>query len=346
MKFKTFISETADVSFGPLRLTSGEKLEEVTLRYERVGPADAPVILNCHALTGNHIAVGIADNPGWWRGLVGSDKYIDTDHYQVLTFNVLGGCHGSTGPASINPETKSKYGCGFPAITVRDMVHAQYHALQQLNITRLKAVIGGSLGGMQVLEWGLLYPDMMEKLIVLAATPVFSDYGIAFNHIASTAIKRDPHWNDGNYTPDDTINGLALARMIGILTYRTSELFTERFDRKQSDDDFDVQSYLNYQGQKLVNRFDPNSYLYLLDAMNWHDIGHNRGGWQEAASQIRKPTLLLSYDKDLIYEPKRIKSFADILPNSTYHHTETNFGHDGFLTEYEKWGPIVREFLI
>ncbi|WP_246202489.1 homoserine O-acetyltransferase MetX [Virgibacillus doumboii] len=345
MNSKTIISKTADVSLGPLRLTSGEQLEQVTLRYELVGPADAPVILVCHALTGNHLAVGTADNPGWWRGLIGPDSYIDTDHYQVLTFNVLGGCHGSTGPASINPETNESYTCDFPAITVRDMVHAQYRALQQLNITRLEAVIGGSLGGMQVLEWGILYPDIIEKLIVLAATPVFSDYGIAFNHIASTAIKQDPHWNNGDYQTDDSFDGLALARMIGMITYRTSDLFTERFNRNQTNNDFDVVSYLNYQGQKLVNRFDPNSYLYLLDTMNQHDIGFNRGGWREAASQLNKPTLLLSYDKDLIYEPKQIKTLADMLPDSTYHHIETNFGHDGFLTEFEKWGHIVNDFL-
>lgn len=345
MKTKTIRTKTEDVSFGPLHLTSGEQLEQVRLRYELVGPVNAPVILVCHALTGNHQTVGTLDEPGWWSGLIGHEKYIDTNHYQVLTFNVLGGCHGSTGPASINPETNEYYNCSFPAVTVRDMVNAQYYALQQLEITELTAVIGGSLGGMQVLEWGFLYPNVMEKLVVLAATPTFSDYGIAFNHIASTAIRQDPHFNNGNYTPDDSLNGLALARMIGLITYRTSDLFAERFDRKQTNQDFEVTSYLNYQGQKLINRFDPNSYLYLLDAMNQHDIGNHRGGWQKAASQLNKTTLLLSFDKDLIYEPKQIKTFADSLPNSLYQHIGTNFGHDGFLTEYGKWGHIVQEFL-
>ncbi len=214
--------QTGSISIGPFQTESGDTIADVTMAYERSGPADAPVILVCHALTGNHLAIGTETNPGWWSGLIGSDKPINTDHYRVLTLNVLGGCDGSTGPASTNPRTGSAYACDFPPITVRDMVHAQHQAMKKLGITEAEAVIGGSLGGMQVLEWGLLYPNFMEKLIVLAATPVFSDYGIAFNHIASTAIRQDPNWQSGHY---DAVNGLAVARMVGMVTYRSPDLF-------------------------------------------------------------------------------------------------------------------------
>lgn len=335
----------ADLSFGPLLLASGKMIESVTLRYERVGPPDAPVILVCHALTGNYRTVGTIETPGWWSGLIGPDQYIDTTKFQVLTFNVLGGCNGSTGPLTINPKTNTPYGLSFPKITIRDMVTAQYMALQKLNIKKLFAVIGGSLGGMQVLEWGLIYPDMMDKLIALAVTPVFSDYGIGFNHLAETAIKNDPAWNHGSYSPSEPLQGLALARMVGMVTYRSANLFAERFGRQKTETSYSVSSYLDYQGKKLARRFDPNSYLYLLNAMNHHDIGHDRGGWETASLSLQKPILLISYEKDLIYEPQTIRAFAEKLPRCTYFHVRTNFGHDGFLTEFQNWGEVVRYFL-
>src|SRR5699024_10911743 len=163
-----------EISFGPLPLTSGEELADVTLSYELVGPSEAPVILVCHALTGNHHTVGNTELPGWWNGLIGPGKYFDTEKYQVLTFNVLGGCNGSTRTISKKPGIEISYQADFPVITVRDMVHAQYMALEKMGISTVKAIIGGSLGGMQVMEWGLLYPSLMEKLIIIAATPVFS----------------------------------------------------------------------------------------------------------------------------------------------------------------------------
>ncbi|WP_163969430.1 homoserine O-acetyltransferase MetX [Oceanobacillus halotolerans] len=338
-------STVEDISVGPLQLTSGETLHHVTLRYERVGPRQGPTILVCHALTGNHYTVGNESTPGWWSGLIGQGKHIDTTQFQVLTFNVLGGSDGSTGPLSINPNTKESYRMNFPEITVQDMVHAQFKALQKLEIKELAAIIGGSLGGMQVMEWGLLYPNMTDKLIILAATPYFSDYGIAFNHIAAEAIRKDPQWNGGNYDKHKPLNGLEIARMVGMVTYRSPQLFAQRFDRNHTNNQYDVMSYLNYQGDKLANRFDPNSYLILLNAMNHHDIGKNRGGWEHAAKKISQSILLLSYDKDLVYEPHVIQQFASNLPNTSYHHIATDFGHDGFLTEFSKWGGLVKQFL-
>lgn len=301
------VSEVDNISIGPLRLTSGENLSDVSLRYERVGPVGAPVILVCHALTGNHRTVGEKKNPGWWSGLIGEDSYINTDAFQVITFNVLGGCDGSTGPLSKDPETQEMYQSSFPEISIRDMVKAQSLALEKLNISELHAVIGGSLGGMQVFEWGLSYPHRVNKLIILAATPVFSDYGIAFNHIAETAIKNDPKWKKGLYKKEDALPGLEVARMIGMVTYRSPDLFTKRFKRRKPHNRFEVTSYLNYQGEKLTKRFDANSYLCLLQAMNQHDIGAGHNCWQQACQKLTMPTLMLSFDKDLIYEPLKIE---------------------------------------
>src|SRR5699024_1664936 len=181
------------------------------------------------------------------------------------------------------------------------MVHAQYMALEKMGISTIKAIIGGSLGGMQVMEWGLLYPSLVEKLIIIAATPVFSSYGIAFNHIAANSIKQDPNWKSGYYTGDDLpLKGLELARKVGMVTYRTPNLFRKRFDNEKRPE---VIPYLDYQGKKLSTRFDPNSYLTLLEAMNSHDIGFGRGDWKHAAKSFQHPILMLSFKNDLIYEP-------------------------------------------
>ncbi|MFD2209859.1 homoserine O-acetyltransferase [Virgibacillus halophilus] len=328
-----------------MNLESGVLLEDVILQYERAGLCDGPVVLVCHALTGNHATTGTEDIPGWWSGLIGEGRSIDTTTYQVVTFNVLGGCDGSTGPTSINPKTGQRYRSDFPAITVRDMVHAQYKALRALGILKIHTVIGGSLGGMQVQEWALLYPEQIERAIILAATPTLSDYGIAYNHIARTAITSDPAWQNGFYQNNERLRGLEIARMVGMVSYRSAPLFAERFQRNHSGDDFEINAYLDYQGEKLCTRFDANSYLCLLAAMDQHDIGHTRGGWKKAAASFTVPMLAISFAHDLIYEPVQIKAFASHVPDCTYHHVETTFGHDGFLTEYEKWGDVVQQFV-
>ncbi|WP_236687109.1 homoserine O-acetyltransferase MetX [Ornithinibacillus californiensis] len=334
-----------EVNIGSLCLDSGIELPAVTLRYERVGPVDAPTILVCHALTGNHLTIGTPDEPGWWSGLVGYDLPVDTTKFQVITFNVLGSCYGSTGPSTINPFTNELYRMRFPKITIRDMVRAQHAALMKIGIPKLHAVIGGSLGGMQAFEWGLLYPSMVERLILLATTPSLSDYGIAYNHIAERVIKSDSLWRDGNYDNTEQIQGLEIARMIGLVTYRSASLFSERFGRQRREDNFSVASYLDYQGKKITQRFDPNSYLYLLDAMNSHDIGYGRGGWKEACQHYVCPILSISYENDLIYEPRSIAEFTSVTPNCSYHHVHTIYGHDGFLVEFDKWGPLIHDFI-
>ncbi|WP_273000185.1 homoserine O-acetyltransferase MetX [Hydrogenibacillus schlegelii] len=350
--------EVGTVSIGALRLESGRVLPEVHLAYERVGPRDGPTVLVCHALTGNHIAVGTDENPGWWAGLIGSGKPIDTDRYQVVTFNVLGGCDGSTGPTSIDPETGRPYGPEFPFVTVRDMVRAEYLALRRLGIDRLHAVIGGSLGGMQALEWGVMYPEYMDLLFPIAVTPWLSDYAIAFNAIGRLAILSDPAWNGGHYDPAHPPKaGMIIARMAGMITYRSAEQFNNRFNRAERDGwgnrhdevSFQVESYLIHHGEKLARRFDANSYLYLLKAMDTHDLGRGRGGIEEAIKRIRARVVAISYRGDLLYPPQEIAAFVRRLRangvEASFYEVDTLYGHDGFLTEFGKWGPIVREQL-
>lgn len=340
------------VSLENLELESGEMLTGVELAYERVGNQDGEIILVCHALTGNQFTVGTDVNPGWWSGLVGADKYIDTNRYQVITFNVLGGCSGSTGPLSINQYTGNQYKNSFPFVTVRDMVHAQVRALNKLGIDRVRAVIGGSLGGMQVLELGLLYPSFADLIIPLAVTPFHSDYGVAFNTIARRAIMDDPAWNNGDYREGETLKGLELARMVGMVTYRTDKLFNQRFNKERKivgnqEEEFQVESYLTYQGIKLARRFDANSYLRLLHAMDHHDIGRSRDGWKNAFRLIESKVIFLSYSGDLLFPPSLIKEMADELQQlgktTKFHEIETDFGHDGFLAEYSKWGDNIRK---
>ncbi|MGD7045062.1 homoserine O-acetyltransferase MetX [Jeotgalibacillus proteolyticus] len=337
------------LKIGPLILESGKVLPDVTLRYERVGNPELPAVLICHALTGSHQTVGTEEEPGWWRGFVGYDSPVDLQQYQAITFNVVGGCSGSSGPASTDGENKP-YRLSFPFITVRDMVHAQYKALEKLGVSHVRAVVGGSLGGMQALEWGILYPDFMDQLFILAATPALSDYGIAFNRIGIHAIEQDPRWNGGNYEEASDVKGFEVARMVGLVTYRSPSLFTNRFSReeKPAEDDrpyYQVESYLRYQGEKITRRFDPNSYLYLLYAMNGHDIGRGRGGIQKAANLIQAEVVGVGFTGDLLYPPDEIHSFIQFTSKGFFHEVETAFGHDGFLVEYEKWGPIIRGHL-
>ncbi|PKR86244.1 homoserine O-acetyltransferase MetX [Heyndrickxia camelliae] len=333
------------VRIGSMKLENGEFLN-IELAYERCGPEDAPVILVCHALTGNQFTIGTEREPGWWSGLIGYRKYIDINQWQVITFNVLGGCDGSTGPLSIQPDSQEPYRSEFPSITIRDMVHAERLALNQLGIQKLKAVIGGSLGGMQVLEWGVMYPDDVEQLFVLASTPFLSDYGIAFNRIGIAAIEGDPNFKNGYYQFSHEVKGFEVARMVGMVTYRSPKLFSQRFNRKsQSDNFYSVESYLHYQGEKLAKRFDVNSYLVLLKAMNSHDIGRGRGGITKAASTIKAHVTGIGFEHDLIYPCEDIEAFIEAVEKGDFYKVPTDFGHDGFLVEFEKWGYLIQHAL-
>jgi homoserine O-acetyltransferase/O-succinyltransferase len=340
------------VKIGDFALESGQVITDAELAYEITGNTKGPVLLLCHALTGNQHAYGSEEEPGWWRGLIGHEGYIDTNLYQVITFNVLGGCSGSTGPAKVNPETGKPYHKTFPFVTVRDMVRAQRQALDVLAVPRLFAVLGGSLGGMQAMEWAVQYPYFMEKVFIFAATPFLSDYGVGFNRMAIHAIVNDPVYRSGRRAEGERLVGLEIARMAGLLTYRQPKLFNERFQREVRETDiegkpyFQVDSYLNYQGEKLTKRFDVDSYLTLLYAMNAYDIGDKLGGWKRAASQIQAEVHAFGYEGDLLYPPEVIEGFVKHTRYGTFYSIETDFGHDGFLVEFEKWGPYVKNALV
>ncbi|MBM7622263.1 homoserine O-acetyltransferase [Bacillus tianshenii] len=349
-----FKAITGSVRIDRLELVNGEVLDKVEIAYEQVGNKNGELIIVCHALTGNQFAKGTETEKGWWHSFIGPESYIDTNDYQVITMNVLGGCNGSTGPTSLNPDTGERYGRDFPSVTVRDMVHAQYLALRMLGYEKAKAVIGGSLGGMQVLEWGILYPDYADILIPMAVTPYFTDYALAFNCIGRRAIMTDPLWNNGNYRENEMLNGLEIARMVGLVTYRSAGLFNHRFnrERKHTEDsvtEYQVDSYMKYQGEKFTRRFDANCYLSLLEAMDQFDIGWDRGGWRQALSQIKSSVCMIGFSKDLLYPTSMIRETVEELKahgkSASYVEVETEFGHDGFLVEFDKWGFEVKRLL-
>lgn len=350
-KSKSIQPVTGDVHIGEFTTELGVTIPEVIISYERAGPLDAPIILVCHALTGNQHSVGTVHSPGWWSGLIGEGKNVDTKKWQVITMNVLGGCNGSTGPLSKNQEGKT-YGANFPFISVRDIVRSQHFSLKKLGIQQVHAIIGGSLGGMQVLEWGIMFPEFAKILFPLATSPYLSDFGIAFNTISRFAITNDPNWKEGK--PDV---GLSIARMIGMISYRSREQFNNRFSREEregwgeahGEKAYQIESYLHYQGEKFVNRFDANSYLFLLKAMDRHDIGRDRGGWLQALQSITTKVVAISYKGDLIYPPEILEQLVEVVkenvPSSKHIEVNTVYGHDGFLVEYEKWGHLIEEEL-
>jgi len=340
-----------------LALECGEVLRQVEIGYTTSGTYNSEqsnAILVCHALTGDSQAVGDGEKTGWWDGLIGPGKAIDTDYYYVICTNVLGGCYGTTGPASMNTETKEPYATHFPVVTIRDMVRAQYKLIEQLGISHLYAVIGGSMGGMQVYEWAVEYPQMMDVVIPVATCAQLSAMAIAYNDVARQAICNDPDWNNGHYYPQlGPIRGLATARMVGMITYRTAELFEERFGRAHQgtvhadlvDTTFEVESYLRYQGDKLVQRFDANSYLYLLKAMDTHDIGRGRDGIENALSRIKAKVVCIAISNDLLYPIPHQLWLSSTLKQQgkdvDFFAIDSVFGHDGFLVEMDKMAQLV-----
>lgn len=340
------------VHLGPFRLECGEVLPEVTIAYEKAGNIDTDqVILVCHALTGDTHAVGDETDPGWWDGLIGVGKYIDLQKYAIITMNVLGGCGGSTGPASIDPRTHREYGSRFPKVTIRDMVRAQYEALEKLGIDHVKAVIGGSMGGMMTMEWAVMYPEYMEKCIPIATGATLSTMSMAYNEIGRRAIMEDPEFKEGDYYPGKgPVQGLSIARMLGMVTYRTNPLFEQRFaGQNVPNKQALVESYLHYQGKKLVNRFDANTYLRFLDAMDHHDVGRGRGGLEEAVKNISAQVLTIGIKEDIYFPVRQQREFHHICQlagiNSTYHEFSSDYGHDAFLVEYQLFGQQIQQFL-
>lgn len=340
----------------------GGRLDEVTVAYETWGTLNANrdnVILVFHALTGDAHAASHpdipGDRPGWWEPVVGPGRPLDTNHYFVICANTLGSCYGTTGPRSIAPDG-NRYNLRFPALTVRDLVNCQLRLLDALGIERVAAVIGGSLGGMQVIEFAAMAPERAERAVVVAASARFHTQGIAYNEVQRRAIMLDPLWNNGDYS-DDAVpaDGIGVARMLGMITFQSDPYMHERFDRMEAtrpsawnefQGRFDVEGYLHHQGTKLARRFDANTYLYLSRAMDTHDIGRNRGGLVEAAARITAKTTVISVSSDILFPVSYVRQTAEIILRNggwaDYFELDSPEGHDAFLKEFARLDPVIR----
>ena len=346
-----------------IKLDSGRILAPITLAYETYGTLNATAsnaILVEHAWTGSaHLAGKLSDKDtkaGWWDSIVGPGRLLDTDRYFVICSNVIGSCFGSTGPASLNPKTGKRYNLTFPVITIRDMVRAQKLLIEELGIRRLLCVMGGSMGGMQVLEWATQHPDAIASAIVLATTPRPSPQAIAFNAIARWAIFNDPNWRKGEYkhNPKD---GLALARGIGHITFLSDESMNAKFGRRFSAKDgqfdffgkFEVERYLDYNGYSFVDRFDANSFLYLAKALDLYDVAWGYESLADAFSQVMAPLQFFAFTSDWLYPSYQTEEMVSCLRELgkpvDYHLIESAYGHDAFLLEYEAFAPMAAEFL-
>lgn len=349
----------------PLALEGGDVLSEVTLAYETWGTLNAEAdnaILICHALTGDsHVTGGgggTYTDEGWWSRIVGPGLAIDTNEFFVVCANVLGGCQGSTGPASINPATGIAYGSTFPQISTRDIVRSQVCLGELLGVDRWFSIVGGSMGGMAVLEWAAMYPDQVRSIAPIATALAASPQQIAWSAVGRLAIANDQHFHNGDYYDKDEGpgRGLAIARQIGFIHYRSDQEWNERFGREPLDrlDRFDswgrfmVESYLDHHGQKFPARFDANSYIVLNRAMDLHDIGRGRGGPSAALASFGGPSMTVSVSTDFLYPRYQQAELAEVLTtagSSCAHHTiESIYGHDGFLVEHDKLATMLSDF--
>jgi homoserine O-acetyltransferase len=349
-------------------LESGARFGPLTLAYETCGLLNeekSNAILILHALSGDsHVAGYYAaddEKPGWWDNMVGPGKGIDTDKYFIVCSNIIGSCMGSTGPCTINPKTVLPYGLDFPVVTIGDMVAAQKALIDHLGIKKLLAVVGGSIGGMQVLEWCVRYPEMLAAAIPLASTTKHSALAIAFNEVARQSIMADPNWNNGEYyfgpKPD---MGLAVARMIGHITYLSDESMRLKFGRRLQDKsdfsfnfdaDFQVESYLRYQGQKFVERFDANSFLYITKAADYYDLEkqHGDGSEVKAFSKMAAAFLVVSFTSDWLYPTYQSRAMVKAMKKNgldvSFCEIEAEWGHDAFLLPNQRLTSVIRGFL-
>jgi homoserine O-acetyltransferase len=372
----------------PLALDCGRQLHPIRIAYETYGtlsPARDNVILVCHALSGDAHAAGYSATPvaagtrdgfraeerdgagarglGWWEGMIGPGKAFDTEKFFVVSTNLLGGCRGTTGPSSPNPETGRTYGSDFPVITVADMVRAERAFLEQLGITRLAAVAGGSLGGMQALEWAVLYGNDVDAIIPIASTHALQPQGVAWNAIARNAITSDPDWQGGHYygTGRAPNAGMGVARMVGHITYLSAQSLGDKFGRRLqfakdiryelTAPEFEVESYLRYQADSFVKRFDANTYLYTSRALTYFDLArqYGKGRLADALRNVSARTLLIAFSSDWLYPPSCSEELAAALrslgKDVELHVIDAPYGHDCFLLEEARQVPIIQQFL-
>lgn len=360
-----------DFTFGEteetaLCLDCGKKLKNVVIRYETYGTLNedhSNAILVEHALTGDaHLAGKHSPDDkksGWWDEVVGPGRPFDTDKFFIVCSNIISGCSGSTGPRSINPDTGRPYNMDFPVVTIGDMVRAQKALMDHLEIKKWLAVAGGSMGGMLALQWAIDYPDAMHSLLAIATSPIISPQSIAFNWVSREAIMTDPMFQNGNYV-EQPQRGLAIARMLAHITYLSDESMTAKFGRKLQFSenytfdfakDFQIESYLNYQGTRFVERFDANSYLYITRAIDYFDISHKANGDLTAAlKDTTCPFLVVSFSSDWLFPAYQSRELVRaLLKNGTpvsYCNIESSYGHDAFLLETKALGNLIQNFLL
>jgi len=325
-------------------LESGIDVPDVQVAFRtwgRLASDGGNAVLVCHALTGS------ADADAWWTGLFGPGKALDPDRDFIVCSNVLAGCYGTSGPIQPHPEDGQPWGSRFPVVTVRDMVRLQAALLDHLGVGELQLVLGPSLGGMQVLEWAASYPERVKAMAPIGVSGRHSAWCIAIGETQRRAIMLDPAWCDGRYAPDrPPRHGLAVARMMAMVSYRSWENFDSRFARKRQDWDnqFAVSSYLNYQGEKLYRRFDANTYVRLTQAMDSHDLARGRKEYAELLAALNMPALIVSVDSDVLYPPREQEELAELLPAARYRLLHTPAGHDGFLIETDALSDMILEF--
>jgi homoserine O-acetyltransferase len=351
----------------PLHLKSGAVLDSYELVYETYGELNedkSNAVLICHALSSNHHVAGYyADDPksiGWWNNMIGPGKAIDTRKFFVVGVNNLGGCHGSTGPASTNPETGKLYGADFPMVTVQDWAATQVQLADYLGIKQFAAIAGGSLGGMQALQWTLDFPDRVKHALVIAAAAKLTAQNIAFNDVARQAIITDPDFHGGDYYSHNTVprRGLRLARMLGHITYLSDHSMAEKFGRELRngplgfgfDVEFEIESYLRYQGDKFADQFDANTYLLMTKALDYFDPAHDfNGNLREAFSVAKSDFLVLSFTTDWRFSPERshaiVKALLDNELNVSYAEITSSYGHDSFLMEDRYYHELVKAYM-
>lgn len=345
-----------------LKLESGQTLGPITLAYETYGTLNKErdnAILIEHALSGDAHAAGFHEDdkdPGWWDSMIGPGKAFDTTKYFVICANVIGGCKGSTGPSSINPKTGKPYALEFPLITISDMVNAQKHLIDHLGIDKLLCVVGGSMGGMQALQWVASHPDKVRSSIPIATTLKHSPQQIAFDEVGRQAVMADPDWREGNYygygQPE---KGLAVARMVGHITYMSDQSMEEKFSRRLKDKsfsfkfitDFEVEGYLRYRGDSFVKRFDANSYLYITKALDYFDL--SGGKLIPSGKTVDTRFLVISFKSDWLYPSYQLQEIVRQLKtrhvDATYCEIKSTYGHDAFLVEVEEQTHLIKHFL-
>ncbi len=349
-----------------MKLQGGTTLGPITIAYETYGELNkdrSNAVLIFHALSGDaHVAGHHSANdskPGWWDDAVGPGKAFDTDKHFIICSNVIGGCRGSSGPATINPHTAKPYGLSFPVVTIGDMVEAQRLLIDHLGIDQLLSVTGGSMGGMQALQWTVSYPQRVKSAMILASTARVSPQSIAFDEVARQAIYADPNWNNGDYYEGNPPNaGLAVARMIGHITYLSDASMRDKFGRRlQSKEkygyefatEFAVESYLKYRGSSFTQRFDANSFLYITKAIDYFDLSLGRHSLAEAFREAKSKFLVVSYSSDWLYPPAESEELVRALSqngiDNTYVEIKSNYGHDAFLLEVDRLAGLTHDFL-